>query len=191
VRASAWWCLLFVLIRHGLACVRACVCVCVRLLACVRWCESTRYFPSRSIAKRYCPLQVAPEANVVCKCEKVTEAEIVDSMRRSLPIDSTQGMRKRTRAGMGGCQGNRSAPATDTATDAATDTATVTAKANPGTTAVSAALPRSLRARAARRLASSGAAPGPPPPCSPAAGCPTPTRRCSRLFPKIRRPPRW
>jgi len=48
---------------------------------------------------------VAPEANVVCKCEKVTEAEVVEAMRRSLPIDSTQGMRKRTRAGMGGCQG--------------------------------------------------------------------------------------
>jgi len=46
-----------------------------------------------------------PEANVVCKCEKVTEAEVVDAMRRSLPIDSTQGLRKRTRAGMGGCQG--------------------------------------------------------------------------------------
>merc|ERR1712216_963551 len=29
----------------------------------------------------------------------------VDVMRRSLPVDSTQGMRKRTRAGMGGCQG--------------------------------------------------------------------------------------
>ena len=32
----------------------------------------------------------APEANVVCKCEKVTEAEVVDAMHRSLPIDSTQ-----------------------------------------------------------------------------------------------------
>mmetsp|Transcript_55661 Transcript_55661/g.136368 ORF Transcript_55661/g.136368 Transcript_55661/m.136368 type:complete len:689 (+) Transcript_55661:69-2135(+) len=47
---------------------------------------------------------VPPEQNVVCKCEKVTEAEIVAAMQRSLPVDSTQGMRKRTRAGMGGCQ---------------------------------------------------------------------------------------
>eukprot|EP00658_Telonema_sp_P-2_P037777 TRINITY_DN27158_c0_g1_i1.p1 TRINITY_DN27158_c0_g1~~TRINITY_DN27158_c0_g1_i1.p1 ORF type:complete len:345 (+),score=63.67 TRINITY_DN27158_c0_g1_i1:164-1198(+) len=45
-----------------------------------------------------------PELNVVCKCEKVTESEIVEAMRRSLPIDSTQAMRKRTRAGMGHCQ---------------------------------------------------------------------------------------
>jgi L-2-hydroxyglutarate oxidase LhgO len=50
-------------------------------------------------------LGVAPEANVVCKCEKVTEAEVVEACRRSLPIDSTQAIRKRTRAGMGGCQG--------------------------------------------------------------------------------------
>ena len=51
------------------------------------------------------PLNVAPELNVVCKCEKVTEAEVVEACKRSLPIDSTQAIRKRTRAGMGGCQG--------------------------------------------------------------------------------------
>ena len=45
-----------------------------------------------------------PKANVVCKCEKVTEEEVVTALHRSLPIDSTQGIRKRTRAGMGHCQ---------------------------------------------------------------------------------------
>lgn len=48
-----------------------------------------------------------PAQNVVCKCEKVTEAEVVEALLRSLPIDSTQGIRKRTRAGMGGCQGKK------------------------------------------------------------------------------------
>lgn len=43
-------------------------------------------------------------SNVICKCEKVTELEVVRAMRRSLPIDSSQGIRKRTRAGMGHCQ---------------------------------------------------------------------------------------
>jgi glycerol-3-phosphate dehydrogenase len=43
-------------------------------------------------------------ANVVCKCEKVTELEVVRAMHRSLPIDSSQAIRKRTRAGMGSCQ---------------------------------------------------------------------------------------
>jgi L-2-hydroxyglutarate oxidase LhgO len=47
-----------------------------------------------------------PNENIVCKCEKVTEAEIVTALHRSLPIDSTQAIRKRTRAGMGFCQGD-------------------------------------------------------------------------------------
>ncbi|CAB9512020.1 L-2-hydroxyglutarate dehydrogenase, mitochondrial [Seminavis robusta] len=46
-------------------------------------------------------------ANVVCKCERVTELEVVRAMRRSLPIDSSQAIRKRTRAGMGHCQGDK------------------------------------------------------------------------------------
>ena len=45
-----------------------------------------------------------PKQNVVCKCEKVTEAEVVTALHRALPIDSTQAIRKRTRAGMGHCQ---------------------------------------------------------------------------------------
>ncbi len=43
--------------------------------------------------------------NVICKCEKVTEAEVIAACHRALPIDSTQAIRKRTRAGMGNCQG--------------------------------------------------------------------------------------
>lgn len=45
-------------------------------------------------------------SNVICKCEKVTELEVVRATRRSLPIDSSQAVRKRTRAGMGHCQGD-------------------------------------------------------------------------------------
>ena len=45
-------------------------------------------------------------SNIVCKCEKVTEQEIIDACHRSLPIDSTQAIRKRTRCGMGHCQGD-------------------------------------------------------------------------------------
>jgi glycerol-3-phosphate dehydrogenase len=50
---------------------------------------------------------VDPALNVVCKCEKVTEAEILTALHRSLPVDTTQAIRKRTRAGMGHCQGDR------------------------------------------------------------------------------------
>ena len=45
-----------------------------------------------------------PAANIICRCEKVTEAEIADACSRSLPCASTQAVRKRTRAGMGHCQ---------------------------------------------------------------------------------------
>lgn len=45
-----------------------------------------------------------PKENVICKCEKVTEAEVVEAIRRSLPVDNTQAIRRRTRAGMGDCQ---------------------------------------------------------------------------------------
>ena len=38
-------------------------------------------------------------SNVICKCEKVTELEVIRAIHRSLPIDSTQAVRKRTRAG--------------------------------------------------------------------------------------------
>ena len=48
--------------------------------------------------------EAAMASNVVCKCEKVTELEVVRAVRRSLPVDSSQAIRKRTRAGMGHCQ---------------------------------------------------------------------------------------
>ena len=50
--------------------------------------------------------EVKMASNIICKCEKVTELEVVRALRRSLPIDSSQAIRKRTRAGMGHCQGD-------------------------------------------------------------------------------------
>ena len=44
----------------------------------------------------------------MCKCEKVTEAEVVAACHRAVPVESTQAVRKRTRAGMGHCQGDPS-----------------------------------------------------------------------------------
>ena len=42
---------------------------------------------------------------MVCKCELVTEGEIIDSITRSLGARSLDGIKRRTRAMMGGCQG--------------------------------------------------------------------------------------
>ncbi len=47
-----------------------------------------------------------PAKNIICRCEKVTEAEIVDAIHRNIKINSIDAIKRRTRAGMGTCQGN-------------------------------------------------------------------------------------
>lgn len=47
-----------------------------------------------------------PDKNIICRCETVTESEIVDALHRGIPIKSTDAVKRRTRAGMGTCQGN-------------------------------------------------------------------------------------
>jgi len=42
---------------------------------------------------------------IVCRCEMVTEAEVVDSIRRPAGARTLDGIKRRTRAGMGRCQG--------------------------------------------------------------------------------------
>ncbi len=44
-------------------------------------------------------------ANVVCRCEQVTEAEIVQSINRPCGAKTVDGVRLRTRAGTGRCHG--------------------------------------------------------------------------------------
>ena len=57
-----------------------------------------------------------PALNVVCRCELVTEAEVADAVRRgqapgaAVVVENTQHVRKRTRAGMGWCQGQYCQP---------------------------------------------------------------------------------
>ena len=46
-----------------------------------------------------------PKKNIICKCELVTEAEIVDSLHRGIKIDHIDGVKRRTRCTMGRCQG--------------------------------------------------------------------------------------
>lgn len=41
---------------------------------------------------------------IVCRCEKVTEGEILDAIRRPLGARTLDGIKRRTRAGMGRCQ---------------------------------------------------------------------------------------
>lgn len=43
-------------------------------------------------------------ANIICRCEMVSEGEIVDAIHRPLGATTTDGVKRRTRAGMGRCQ---------------------------------------------------------------------------------------
>lgn len=47
---------------------------------------------------------------VICRCETVTEAEIVRAIHSSIPAVSLDAIKRRTRAGMGRCQGGFCAP---------------------------------------------------------------------------------
>jgi glycerol-3-phosphate dehydrogenase len=47
---------------------------------------------------------------IICRCETVTEAEIVDAIRRVPGATTIDGVKRRTRCGMGRCQGGFCAP---------------------------------------------------------------------------------
>lgn len=49
-------------------------------------------------------------SNVICRCETVTEGEIVNAIRRPLGARSLDGVKRRTRAGMGRCQAGFCSP---------------------------------------------------------------------------------
>lgn len=49
---------------------------------------------------------------VICRCESVTEGEIIDAIRRPVGARSLDGIKRRTRAGMGRCQSGFCSPRT-------------------------------------------------------------------------------
>jgi glycerol-3-phosphate dehydrogenase len=51
-------------------------------------------------------------ANVICRCEMVTEGEILDAIHRPLGASTLDGVKRRTRAGMGRCQSGFCSPKT-------------------------------------------------------------------------------
>jgi glycerol-3-phosphate dehydrogenase len=82
--------------------------------------EKSGFDPARRPVKRFreMSLEERNEAikadprygNVVCRCETITEAEVVDSIRRPLGARDMDGVKRRARAGMGRCQGGFCAP---------------------------------------------------------------------------------
>lgn len=65
---------------------------------------SSKDLPYREVDR----LSRLPEGNrerIVCRCEQVTEGEIADSMDRGIAVTTIDGIKRRTRAAMGWCQG--------------------------------------------------------------------------------------
>ena len=50
--------------------------------------------------------------NIICRCEMITEGEIVDAIKRPLGARSLDAVKRRTRAGMGRCQAGFCSPRT-------------------------------------------------------------------------------
>lgn len=49
-------------------------------------------------------------ANIICRCETISEGEIIDAIRRPIGAKSLDGIKRRVRAGMGRCQGGFCSP---------------------------------------------------------------------------------
>ncbi len=59
-----------------------------------------------SISKRNEMIKKNPSyGKIVCKCEEISEGEIIDALNRPIAIKSIDGVKRRVRAGMGRCQG--------------------------------------------------------------------------------------
>ena len=69
------------------------------------------FFSSLSIEEKNALIKERPEyAHVVCRCETVTEGEILDAIRTNPRPTDVDGVKRRTRASMGRCQGGFCTP---------------------------------------------------------------------------------
>ena len=50
--------------------------------------------------------------NIICRCEMISEGEILDAIHRPLGATTMDGVKRRTRAGMGRCQSGFCSPKT-------------------------------------------------------------------------------
>jgi glycerol-3-phosphate dehydrogenase len=79
--------------------------------------EKADYYPYRKpiieVNKAMLPMKEAErlaaltsgEERLVCRCEQVTESTILDALHRGIPVTTVDGVKRRTRAMMGFCQG--------------------------------------------------------------------------------------
>lgn len=69
-----------------------------------------RFREMDDVAKEKLIKQNPDFGHVICRCETVTKGEIIDAIRRPLGAKSVDGVKRRTRAGMGRCQGGFCSP---------------------------------------------------------------------------------
>ncbi|XZK74716.1 NAD(P)/FAD-dependent oxidoreductase [Clostridium perfringens] len=68
--------------------------------------EKIARFAELSLEEKNRLIKGKPEyGHMVCKCEFVTEGEIVEAIHRPIPALTVDAIKRRTRASMGGCQG--------------------------------------------------------------------------------------
>lgn len=63
-------------------------------------------FSEKSLEEQAKLIKENPDyGEVICRCEKVTKAEILEAIHNPLGVDTVTGIKYRTRAMMGRCQG--------------------------------------------------------------------------------------
>lgn len=77
--------------------------------------EAARFEPARKRTRHFAQLDEGEKqeliranplyGHIVCRCEHVSEGEIRDVSHRGIPVSSIDAVKRRTRAGMGRCQG--------------------------------------------------------------------------------------
>ncbi|HOL18256.1 MAG TPA: (2Fe-2S)-binding protein, partial [Bacillota bacterium] len=64
------------------------------------------HFKNLDEAQRAALIRKDPRyGRIVCRCEHVTEGEIIEALHRPVPARTLDAVKRRTRAGMGRCQG--------------------------------------------------------------------------------------
>lgn len=73
--------------------------------------EDTEFFHRMNDEEKDAYIKEHPDyGKIVCRCETVTEGEIRDAIRRNPPAIDVDGVKRRTRSGMGRCQGGFCGP---------------------------------------------------------------------------------
>ena len=75
------------------------------------WQTLLHFFSMLSVEEKNELIKQRPEyARVICRCETVTEGEILDAIRTNPRPTDLDGVKRRTRASMGRCQGGFCTP---------------------------------------------------------------------------------